>query len=87
VSVGTAVVGVVGSVAVVSVSVTVVVGSVVVVGSEAVVGASVVAPGTVSVRVGSVGTVRLGRVPVGSSVTPDKPVTPLKSPPPQPPRR
>jgi uncharacterized protein (TIGR02231 family) len=54
---------------------------------QPVVGASVVAAGTVSVRAGSVGTVKLGRVPVGSSVTPDTPVTPLKSPPPQPPRR
>jgi hypothetical protein len=87
-TVSVAVVSVVGGVsdADVSVLMTVVVGRVVV-ASGAVEGASSVAPGTVSVRVGSVGRVTLGRVPVGNSVTPDKPVTPPKSPPPQPPRR
>jgi hypothetical protein len=68
-----------------SVSLAVVVGCAFV-GSEGVVGASAVVPGGVSVRAGRVGKVRLGSEPVGTSA-PDKPVRPLKPPPPQPARR
>jgi hypothetical protein len=81
VSVGTVLV-VPGSVDAVSVSVS----TVMVTGGGAVGGASAVVLGVVSVRVGRVGRVRLGREPVGTSA-PDKPVTPLKPPPPQPAKR
>jgi hypothetical protein len=76
--------GSVGAV-VVSVSTTVEAGSVVG-GSGAAVGPSAVAPGAVSGSRRSGRRVRLGREPVGSSVTPEKTGRPLRSPPPQPPR-
>jgi hypothetical protein len=79
--------GEVGVVSVVCVPLEVVVGSVGVPSVGGVVGASAVVPGIVSVRVGRVGKVTSGRVPVGRSVTPDRLGRPFESPPPQPPRR
>jgi hypothetical protein len=74
----------VGVGAAVSVGMTVVAGCVTVSGSRVVVGASAVVVGEASVRVGSV---RLGTEPVGNSVTPDNPGSPVEPSPLQPPRR
>jgi hypothetical protein len=70
--------------AAVSVGMTVVAGCVTVSGSRVVVGASALVVGEASVRIGSV---RLGSEPVGNSVTPDNPGSPVEPSPLQPPRR